>query len=307
MNGDRSSNGPSPNRTAAQWVARLNADDCTSADRRGFRTWLAANPAEADRFERVTDLWDMVPGSASPPLPATPRHRAPVTRRRALAGLATLAVVGGTSTVAFQAAYAGTLYETAIGEQRHVRLDDGSTMLLDTDTRARVVATPERRRLQLARGRIDLIIAPLAIPFMLELGAAPVTATAGRFDLRRDAEDRFALTTIEGRAHYAVADAVRPLAAGERLQDGRVDRPDLAATQAWQSGRAVFDGDTLAQVVDEANRYSTTKLMIADPAAARLRVSGLYRVGDNVALGRSLATLLSLRFRTVEGAVLIGG
>ncbi|MEG8031280.1 hypothetical protein QP179_06645 [Sphingomonas aurantiaca] len=47
--------------------------------------------------------------------------------------------------------------------------------------------------------------------------------------------------------------------------------------------------------------------MIADPAVARLRVSGMYRMGDNVALGRSLASLLAVRVRTIDGAVLLGG
>ena len=39
------------------------------------------------------------------------------------------------------------------------------------------------------------------------------------------------------------------------------------------------------------NRYSTQRLAV-DPAVASLKVSGVYRVGDNAAFARSLAKLL---------------
>jgi transmembrane sensor len=288
------------NRTAAEWIARLNADDWSARDATVFRRWLTANPEHAARFERATDLWDMVPGAAP--------SRAPVvTRRRALAGLATLAVTAVGGTVAFQAAYAATPYETGIGEQRRIALHDGSALLLNADTRVRVIATTERRRLWLTRGRIDLTVVPFAIPFTIDMGDGAMTAGAGRFDLRCDARDRVAIVARPSIAVIATSGGSQVLTDGLRLRDGVIDRPDLAATQAWTSGRAAFHDDTLATVAEEANRYSETRLVIADPAAAGLHVSGMYRMGDNVALGRSLATLLALRLRTMEGAVLLGG
>ncbi|MGW8280070.1 FecR family protein [Sphingomonas aurantiaca] len=284
------------NRSAAEWIARLNADDCSARDAADFHAWLAANPDHAARFERATDLWDMVPGT-------TP-SRAPVTRRRAIAGLVALTATTAGGTIAFQAAHAATPYETGIGEQRRIALQDGSSLLLDATTRVRVIATAARRRLWLAHGRIDLTVAALTVPFTIDAGQGDLTAQAGRFDLRRDRDDRVTVTAIEGSAALG---ATRRIEGGERLAQGRIDRPDLAATQAWTSGRAAFHDDSLATVAEEANRYSATRLVIADPAVARLRVSGMYRMGDNVALGRSLASLLAVRVRTIDGAVLLGG
>ena len=283
-------------RSAAEWIARLNADDSTASDAADFRAWLAANPDHAARFERATDLWDMVPGTAP--------SRAPVTRRRAIAGLVALTATTAGGTIAFQAAHAATPYETGIGEQRRIALQDGSSLLLDATTRVRVIATAARRRLWLAHGRIDLTVAALTVPFTIDAGQGDLTAQAGRFDLRRDRDDRVAVTAIEGSAALG---ATRRITGGERLAQGRIDRPDLAATQAWTSGRAAFHDDSLATVAEEANRYSATRLVIADPTVARLRVSGMYRMGDNVALGRSLGTLLAVRVRTIDGAVLLGG
>ncbi|MEG3089784.1 FecR family protein [Sphingomonas sp. PB4P5] len=295
----------SRHRTAAEWIARLNADDRTSADEAAFRQW-SSHPDHAAQFERATALWDMVPGAA--PLEA---HTPVVSRRRLFSGAAALATIGVGGGFAFQAAYAGTRYATGIGQLQHVALDEGSTMLLDADTQVRVVATAQRRRLWLTRGRIALSVAATPIDFAIDAGRGTMHAHAGRFDLRRDSDDAVSFTAIDGMAQVAAPGLARALASGERLRAGAaapaIDRPDLAATEAWRSGRAAFHDDTLAAVAAEANRYSATRLLIADRATAELRVSGMYRVGDNVALGRSLATLLSLRLRTVDGAVLLDG
>ncbi|MGE1135135.1 hypothetical protein ACQJ0E_19775, partial [Bacillus velezensis] len=47
---------------------------------------------------------------------------------------------------------------------------------------------------------------------------------------------------------------------------------------AWQDGMVEFDGDTLAQAVEEFNRYRPTPLVIGDPAIASLRVGGAFRL-----------------------------
>ena len=147
-----------------------------------------------------------------------------MTRRRAIAGLVALTATTAGGTFAFQAAYAATPYETGIGEQRRIGFQDGSSLLLDAATRVRVIATPERRRLWLARGRIDLTVAPLTTPFTIDAGAGDMTAAVGRFDLRRDRDDRVALTAIEGSAAVTTIGATRRLTGGERLRAGRVDR-----------------------------------------------------------------------------------
>lgn len=295
-------------RTAAEWIARLNADDRTVNDEKAFRAWLAASPDNSAAFERATDLWAMVPGVA-----VKVDARSPIlSRRHILAACAGTLVAGGAGTVAMQSALAGTRYETGIGEQRRVMLVEGSSLFLDAATRVRVLANSSRRRLWLDQGRVSLIVTPAPVPFTIALDNGAAIAGPGKFDLRRDAEDRIALTALAGQAEVALNGTNRMLETGDRLraQPGvaaPIDRPDLDTTQAWQSGRAAFQDDRLAFVVAEANRYSPTKLVIADPGAADLRVSGMYRMGDNLALGQALGQLLSIRVRPTDEAVLLGG
>ena len=120
------------------------------------------------------------------------------------------------------------------------------------------------------------------------------------------------MTALAGQADVAVAGGQRSLSAGQRIRTDaadvvQLDRPDVETTQAWLSGRAAFHDDRLDAVAAEANRYSLTRLVIADPATAALRVSGMYRMGDNVALGQALAQLLSVPVRQVDDRVLLGG
>ncbi|MDE0947864.1 MAG: DUF4880 domain-containing protein, partial [Sphingobium sp.] len=85
-------------RTAAEWIARLNADDRTVNDEKAFRAWLAASPDNSAAFERATDLWAMVPGVA-----VKVDTRSPIlSRRHILAACAGTLVAGGAGTVAMQ-------------------------------------------------------------------------------------------------------------------------------------------------------------------------------------------------------------
>jgi transmembrane sensor len=303
MRGDRSSN-----QTAAGWIARLNADTRTDGDEADFRRWLAADPGHAAEFERATDLWEMVGGT----MLERARQRAPIlTRRRLIAGLVAGAGAGGIGLLAIEPAFAATRYETGIGEQRRVTFVEGSSMLLDAQTRVRALLTAQSRRLWLTEGRISLSVVPGATPFTVDAGAGTLTAARGRFDLRRNTNDRLSLVAVKGRASVSAGPTKQVLTQGERLQTDNdrtpaIDQPDLAVTEAWHDGRVAFHEDTLSVVVAEANRYSVQRLVIADPRAAALRVSGMYRMGDNAALGRALSELLAIRIRQVDGAILLG-
>ncbi len=293
-------------RQAGEWLARLHADDRTPDDEAAFRQWLDGDPSRGAAFERASAIWDAVGGlRAQPPVtePDAPR----LSRRMVLAGGSALAVVGA-STLGWREAYAG-VYRTGIGEQRRLTLDDGSRVMLDTDTRIRFRAGSDARTLSLSAGRVDLDIASDPRPFLIELGARRIAAQTGRLDMRRDG-DAMALTAIRGNARIDAAGAPVALSTGDRIAMGagrpdRIDRPEIDDLIAWQSGRLAFRDDTLTDAVAEMNRYTTRPLVIADPRAAQLRVSGVYRVGDPEAFARSLALLLPVRVAADSAAIRI--
>ena len=55
---------------------------------------------------------------------------------------------------------------------------------------------------------------------------------------------------------------------------------DLQTELGWRRGVLVFYHTTLADAVDEINRYNTQKLVIADPVAAGMRMNGTFPAND---------------------------
>jgi transmembrane sensor len=67
-----------------------------------------------------------------------------------------------------------------------------------------------------------------------------------------------------------------------------LDRTDPIKETVWLVGRLKFEGEPLGQVAEEFNRYSTRKLVIADPKLAAKPISGTFRADDQDAFVQAL-------------------
>lgn len=277
---------------AAAWLARLHGQH-DAADIEAFQTWRA-DPEHAAAFDHLTDVWDLAGG-----LRDVETDEAPVADTRASRRTMLLGAVGGCAAMgglgAWQSAQA-TVYRTAVGEQRRVTLPDGSRLILDTDSEVRANVTARQRRVELRRGQAYFVVARSGLPFILETEGHDIMAGASALNVRCDPA-QVAVTLFDGTVTVRSPQAAPlPLEAGERftIADGgrpHVDRPNLSDAAAWQSGRVIFHGDSLAEAVAEMNRYGSTEMLL-EPSIASLRISGSYRTGDSQAFARSIATLL---------------
>ncbi|HZF46844.1 MAG TPA: DUF4880 domain-containing protein [Sphingomonadaceae bacterium] len=300
--------------SAVDWIVRLNSENRTEADEQAFHAWLSADPENLAEFERLTEIWNIVPGSwpqtdlamgdAAPPAPL-------LTRRRAMmlgGGAAAAVLTGG---LAVQPAMATTVFETKIGESRRLHLSDGSDLLLDADSRIRFRDSWLGRDLWLEKGRISLHIARSRIPFQIDVGADEFTAREGQFDVSRLPPHRSEIVALKGEASARIAGSERIVGPGERLRnttpgDIIVDQPAEAVVGAWKAGRIVIENGTLRDFVDEANRYGRIRLLLASDAVAGLRISGIYRLGDNRALAGTLGEMFDLPVVENGGAITLG-
>lgn len=301
--------GPDTKAEAAAWIARLHADDRSAADERAFQRWVAARPENARAFEAVTAVWDLADGLRAE-TPAPGRSGLRLGRRSVLASLGSLAAAGAGFTV-WEQAYAG-VYETEVGEQKHVTLSDGTQAFLDTDTRIRERYSPALRTVELDRGRANFRVRPdWHRPFVVEAAGRRILADRTTFDVRRDG-DRISVVLLQGRASvFGSPGSAEPkvmLSRGQRLIAAarvpfQVDKPNLAPLVAWQIGQAMFDNETLAAAAAEMNRYSTVRLVVEDPAIENLKLSGVYRVGDNEAFAHSVSLLLPVSIEHDSGHI----
>lgn len=76
---------------------------------------------------------------------------------------------------------------------------------------------------------------------------------------------------------------------------------------AWQRGQVVLDSTPLADAVAEMNRYSTVRLVIEEPGAAAMRISGVFRAGDSADFARAVARTYRLHVVDRQGEIILAG
>lgn len=292
---------------AAAWAVRLDADRSTATHQR-FETWLA-HPGNDAAWTAVQDARETSTVLADHPALLTHRHaavaRAALTRepRRPswmLAAAACAAVVAPLALWQFagsdragpppSALAASPVYRTAVGQRLMTTLADGSRLTLDTDSRVRVAYTGTERRLTLERGQALFEVAKhQPRPFVVVAGSHAVTAHGTAFDVRLGPSVvRVAL--IEGLVSVAARSgagtnpvSLRPddiLTATLASVSVRHLPGGAQALSSWSEGRLVFEDETLDRAVAEMNRYGGPRIVVTDPAAGRVRISGSFRTGE---------------------------
>lgn len=307
-----------PREAADWWLARRALHGLSPRDEVAFARWLT-DPINAASFARAEGAYARAGLCAAEPeilqLRAEalkPRPFARVAGPGLAAGLAAAAVacavMAGVTLrpepqVTPQApptkpaitAPGSKRYETRLGEQRRVRLDDGSMVSLNTGSVLQVSYTRQRRDVRLLKGQALFEVAHnSAWPFVVTAGDRQVTAVGTAFDVRLDGsvvsvvlvegKVRVEPLRLKGLERLVPRLAEEVLAPGERLvarqgvAEVRVAAADVQEATRWTEGQIVFRDDLLSAAAAELNRYSETRLLVADPRIAALRVSGVFSV-----------------------------
>ncbi len=183
------------------------------------------------------------------------------------------------------------LYETAIGEVRRVPLTDRSTMAVNTSSRISVAYTATRRAVSIDHGEAWFQVKrDPARPFVVSVGLVRVEAVGTAFPVRKrngGAEVMVTEGVVRVWNEENEPGAVR-LAAGAGLfvsdtaemQPSMVRAPAIERRLAWRSGQLNLEGETLAEAVDEFNRFNGTQIVIQDREVADKRLYGVFRLDD---------------------------
>jgi transmembrane sensor len=217
----------------------------------------------------------------------------------------------------------GGAFRTAIGERSTVTMSDGSVIVLNTNTRVDIRFSPKERHIRLAGGQAWFQVAKNPNrPFVVEAGEQRVLALGTAFDVRLADKDAVQVTLLEGRvivepiqsrlaALLGPPPRISELTPGESLLASGSERvtkrkADVSKIAGWRLGQVVFDNDTLASAVAEVNRYSSTQIVLADPALATLPVSGVFAVGHIESFIETVTSHYPIRIteRTGERVVL---
>lgn len=310
---------------ASDWAALLHDPDA-KVDRNAFERWRTADPRHAEIYARVERGWEQSALLAQTRFGRTrglPERRPAwfgPRRRYALAAAAVLLVAAAGLTIASSSIPQRFVrpdtaeLDSQVGEIREMILADGSTVTLDTDSALRVAFTPDERRLLLSHGRARFEVAhDPDRPFVVTAGGGSIVALGTVFDVGI-AEGRVRVTLLRGIVEVRNTDVksnAGPTQTARRLQpDQKISfvasaplpppQPAMKTDKQWTSGMLAFDETRLADAVAEANRYSTVKVVIADPASNDLRITGAYRAGDIPGFAQSVADSLGLRLTRAQ-------
>ena len=203
-------------------------------------------------------------------------------------------------------------YVTRTGEQKTIKLADGSALTLNTGTQLLVELSDQSRRVILERGEVYFEVAKdPQKPFVVDLGERSVKVLGTSFNIRKS-PDRFKLAVVEGvvAVHHSEAQLSAPASALEEIGNNdrqalrdSAPRKVLAGTvveydkkqgtmvayrddqidrlHSWRTGLIHFDEVPLYQVVQELNRYSARKILIEDSVVMGMEVymGGSHRSG----------------------------
>ena len=316
---------------AAAWVARFDAGEVSAKDQAAFQEWLNRSALHREAIADYGKLWsefDALRLLTSPEeagQEASVRDNQPGMLQRSrpwLAACAAAAIViaGGavflhprTQEIAkverhpparhFHPLTRGS-YETPVGGQRRITLADGSSVILNTNSRLDVNFSGKYRDVHLRRGEAYFdVVHDKARPFTVYADNYVVRDIGTAFDVHLAKAGLVEVGVTKGSVEVAPARrdisgtpkslgvivAGQNIVLGEKVERAKVvASPDLERKLAWRQGELNYTGQPLGEVLADVSRYSDIKIELADPALENLPVGGTFRTDQIEAIFAAL-------------------
>lgn len=314
---------------AADWIARLDRG-LSEAESQALNDWLAGEPRRRGAMLRANALGMLSesaralgpqfdPKQFAVPEPAPQPRTRRVTRRSMLAMIGTGGAIAA-SVVALGISLPAAAITTGLGEVRLVTLEDGSTMMLNTQTSVKVHYGPRERSVELLYGEAFFtVLADPGRPFFVELPGKRVRATRGTFRVRKLEGKPVDILADQGGLALVAASASAPLQLPQgsrlvfplespigQLPTPQAIAPDLVSRElVWREGKIAFEGEALIDAAAEFARYSKVRIEIRDPSLAREPVAGLFAASDPIGFSRAVASLFGARIEQSGNTVVL--
>jgi len=301
---------------AAQWLVEFRTGDIDPTGRQRFDEWVRTSPEHLRAFIEMTALWEeagqvdarrhfdvetlisqvQAEGNVVPlerrfqeqdeALASSTRGRR--TRARWAAAAAVAGLMGVGSLIGLRLLGQPT-YTTDVGEQRSLRLADGSTVTLNSRSRVRVEFTDSQRTVELLEGQALFRVAKSeGRPFIVRADGTAVQAIGTQFDVNRR-RDGTIVTVIEGRV------AVVAVAHNERPHSEVANHPDspAGASEASRAGApgAGAVGKVLLSAGEQVEIDAGAGTASSQPKRANVSSATAWTQGQLVLESASLTTV----------------
>ena len=298
---------------AMTWLVKLNSPTLSPQEEADFFRWLEADTAHQLAYIKTEKLWQRGEVLAkSAPAPSHSVLSFLGNRPLLQASWLSAACVGLVLTLLWLLPLDNgpQTYETRLGEIRSFSLDDGSKLVLNTDSRVRVDFNRHSRKVTIERGEVYFEVKPQnRKPFDIAVSSGFVRVLGTRFSVQERA-DSHVVTVVEGR----VALGERPvdsqtfvpmavLSANQQLSFADAQQgiePVLVSAEealSWRQNRLIYRDASLAKVVEDINRYYGDKLVLGDPSLRDQKVFAIIRLDNFDAALLAITTSLDLQYQ----------
>jgi transmembrane sensor len=341
---------------AAAWVARFDAGEVSARDQAAFQEWLNRSQFHRECIAEYGSLWSEFDGLRSLAnggdagrgtktgaiRPALLKWARPWLAASAAAAIAvaggmvfvhpkptqlaksethppvkTALVVPKPVELAKAESPAPLFYETAVGSRKKITLDDGTSVILNTNSRLNVDFSANRRDVHLVRGEAYFdVVHDKTRPFTVYANKYVVRDIGTAFDVHLSKAGLVEVGVTRGRVEVAPANggdlagvekSLEILAAGHDIVLGqKVERPeavsnaDMGRKLAWRQGELIYTGQPLGDVVADISRYSDIKIELADPALETMPVGGAFKADQIQAIVAALENNFGLHAEWVN-------
>lgn len=318
---------------AAVWTWRLDCGELEAAERGELEAWLRADVRHRRAFEELSLTWSALDRLAQRAgdekiaafaQPQRPRRFPRKIYWEAAAAAVLMIAIGASLWMTRRPGM--QVMSTSIGQQRHLRLADGSQLTLNTNTLLAVKLTPRRRDVYLRRGEAHFdVVHDAARPFFVHAGDAVIRDVGTQFEVRLHSDRDVDVLVNEGQVEVQGAAAaagapspdgsaaggsarwVKALSAGEQLlvagphlEVMAVSPRKVADDLAWREGALVFEGEPLSQALAEVGRYTRARIVLTGPNVGSLHISGRFRTDDVSGFFQALQAALPIRVSRPE-------
>jgi transmembrane sensor len=307
---------------AAQWAVRLQLRPLDREEEAELDRWIRSDSRHRGALLRARAAWldldrlaALGANGQSEPLGAPLGSSLEPSRRWFIAAGVTALMCAG-SAGAWWFSRRGDVYASSAGEIRRVTLSDGSRMVLNTDSMAKVSFSEVEREIELESGEgLFQVAKDPARPFVVRTGFVSVRAVGTVFAVRA-LDDRVDVTVTEGvvevidRSRSGSA-LVRRVSVNEHatvLQSRQIEiehltRDEAERRVAWRQGLVDFAGEPLSDAVAEMNRQNHLQILIDDPSLGSRPIVGLFRADDPEGFAAAVAVALGTQSVKENGAI----
>lgn len=290
---------------AVDWLLKLQSEQSTPTLLAALERWQASHPQHAEAWSRLTQIQHTFAQVQHKELTRQVLTRIDhAARRSALKKLGTLGILLPSAWLGYRAlplAHWRAEYQTAVGEQKHLQLGDGTRLVLNTDS-AVDIQYHAQRQILLHHGEVWLetghqdkrvLIVTTLHGTLIPLGT--------RFNVKLSAE-RTTLAVTEGAVRIQLANGQSTVVpAGQQRAFNReaFTQAHVADQNAlvWQQGMLLAQDMPLETLLKELARYRHGVIR-CHPDLKQMTVSGAFPLKDSDAALDLLQKTLPVRVMT---------